>query len=47
MLVKDFQVRSDNPSNHSVLNILNPPHQLLVKLHLFEWLCNMLSFHAC
>ena len=22
-------------------------HQLMLTLHLFEWLCNMLFFHAC
>ena len=34
MLVKTFQVLSDNPSNVQVLYIFNHPHQLLVKLHL-------------
>ena len=47
MPVKTFQVPSDNPSNDQVLNIFNHPHLLLVKLHLFKWLCNMLLFHAC
>ena len=47
MPVKPFQVRSGNLGIDQVLNIFNHPHQLLVKLHLFEWLCNMLPFHAC
>ena len=38
--VKTFQVRSDNPSNNYL-------HQLMLMLHLFEWLCNMLLFLAC
>ena len=40
MPVKTFQVRSDNPSNKHL-------HQLMLMLHLFEWLCNMQLIHAC
>ena len=27
--------------------IIDYLHQLMLMLHLFEWLCNMLFFHAC
>ena len=27
--------------------IIKYPRQLMLTLHLFEWLCNMLFFHAC
>ena len=37
MPVKTFQVRGDNKYLH----------QLMLMLHLFEWLCNILLFHAC
>ena len=47
MHVATFQVRGDNPSCDQVLNMSNHPHQLMIKLHLFEWLCDMLLFHAC
>ena len=42
MAVKTFQVQSNSSSNNLILNIFNHPNHLVVKLYIFEWLCNML-----